>query len=84
MRIPVVVYQVVTSFTPDPRGERTSRWASLLPWWSESLVFAANGFRCPLTELAERYRAERASVTDIYLPKWFARTSRPSTRLCSC
>lgn len=38
----------------------------------ESLVFAANGFRCPLTELAERYGAERGSVTDIYLPKRFA------------
>ena len=38
----------------------------------ESLVFAGNGFRCPLTELAERYGAERGSVTDIYLPKWFA------------
>lgn len=39
---------------------------------SETLVFAGNGFRCPLTELAERYGAERGSVTDIYLPKWFA------------
>jgi hypothetical protein len=38
----------------------------------ESLVFAASGFRCPLTELAERYGAERGSVTDIYLPKRFA------------
>ncbi|EWT03834.1 membrane protein [Intrasporangium chromatireducens Q5-1] len=38
----------------------------------ESLVFAANGFRCPLTELAERYVAERGSVTDVYLPDWFA------------
>lgn len=38
----------------------------------ESLVFAANGFRCPLTELAERYGADRGSVTDIYLPKRFA------------
>ncbi len=35
-------------------------------------MFAANGFRCPLTELAERYGAERGSVTDIYLPRWFA------------
>jgi hypothetical protein len=39
----------------------------------EVLVFAGNGFRCPLTELAERYGAQRGSVTDIYLPKWFAR-----------
>lgn len=38
----------------------------------ESLVFAGNGFRCPLTGLAERYGAESGSVTDIYLPKWFA------------
>ena len=38
----------------------------------ESLVFAANGFRCPLTELATRYGAESGSVTDIYLPRWFA------------
>jgi len=37
----------------------------------ETLVFAGNGFRCPLTELAERYGAEHGSVTDIYLPKWF-------------
>ncbi|HVS05793.1 MAG TPA: hypothetical protein VHK65_06460 [Candidatus Dormibacteraeota bacterium] len=38
----------------------------------ESLVFAASGFRCPLTSLAERLGARRGSVTDIYLPKWFA------------
>jgi hypothetical protein len=38
----------------------------------ESLVFAGNGFRCPLTGLAERYRAEKGSVTDIYPPTWFA------------
>lgn len=39
---------------------------------SEVLVFAGNGFRCPLTGLAERYGAERGSVTDVYLPTWFA------------
>ena len=39
----------------------------------ESLVFAANGFRCPLTDLAESLGAEHGSVTDIYLPTWFAR-----------
>jgi hypothetical protein len=38
----------------------------------EVLVFAGNGFRCPLTDLAERYGAPSGSVTDIYLPKWFA------------
>ena len=40
---------------------------------AETLIFAANGFRCPLTKVAERLGAERGSVTDIYLPPWFAR-----------
>ena len=40
---------------------------------AESLIFAGNGFRCPLTQVAERLGAERSSVTDIYLPRWFAR-----------
>ena len=39
----------------------------------ESLLFAANGWRCPLTQVAERLGAERGSVTDLYLPAWFAR-----------
>lgn len=38
----------------------------------ESLVLAANGFRRPLTQIAQRAAAERGSVTDIYLPRWFA------------
>jgi hypothetical protein len=36
----------------------------------EALVYAANGFRCPLTDLAERLGSEHASVADIYLPRW--------------
>jgi hypothetical protein len=40
---------------------------------AETLVFAGNGFRCPLTQVAERLGAGRGSVTDIYLPRWFAR-----------
>lgn len=40
---------------------------------TESLVFAGNGFRCPLTQVAERLGADRGTVTDIYLPRWFAR-----------
>ena len=39
---------------------------------SETLVFAANGFRCPLTQVAERVGLEDGSVTDIYLPRWLA------------
>lgn len=39
----------------------------------EMVVFAANGFRCPLTAVAESLGAEDGSVTDIFLPRWFAR-----------
>jgi hypothetical protein len=39
----------------------------------ETLIFAANGFHCPLTPLARRLGDTTGSVTDIYLPKWFAR-----------
>jgi hypothetical protein len=39
----------------------------------ECLVFAANGFRCPLTAMVVAAGAAGGSVTDIYLPGWFPR-----------
>ncbi len=39
---------------------------------AEILIFAGNGFRCPLTQVAQRLGGEKGSVTDIYLPRWFA------------
>jgi hypothetical protein len=38
----------------------------------ESVVLVASGWTCPLTILAERQGALRGSVTDIFLPRWFA------------
>lgn len=38
----------------------------------ESALYAANGFRCPLTDLAERLGSDHGAVTDIFLPKWLA------------
>ena len=35
----------------------------------ETVVFAANGFRCPLSDVAEALGADRGSVTDLYLPR---------------
>jgi hypothetical protein len=40
---------------------------------AETLVFAANGFHCPLTAVARDLGGGTGSVTDIYLPRWFAR-----------
>ncbi|MGO4227986.1 hypothetical protein AB4Y72_03860 [Arthrobacter sp. YAF34] len=47
----------------------------------ETLIFAANGFHCPLTAVAQDLgdglgaglSNGKGSVTDIYLPHWFAR-----------
>lgn len=52
-------------------GRRTAIAAAVVT--GETLIFAASGFRCPLTIVAERLGAERGSVTDIYLPRWLAR-----------
>jgi hypothetical protein len=38
----------------------------------ETLIFAANGFHCPLTAVAQDLGDSNGSVTDIYLPRWFA------------
>lgn len=39
----------------------------------ETLIYAGNGCRCPLTGLAEDLGAARGTVTDIFLPRWLAR-----------
>lgn len=39
----------------------------------ESAVYAGNGFRCPLTDVALDLGSEHGQVTDIFLPQWLAR-----------
>ena len=50
----------------------TWTWVAVGLFLVESVVLAASGWTCPLTILAERLGAVRGSVTDIFLPKWFA------------
>ena len=42
----------------------------------ECALLAANGGRCPLTNLAARFTEDRAPNFDIYLPAWFARYNK--------
>jgi hypothetical protein len=42
----------------------------------ECCVLAANGGRCPLTDLAAKYTSDRASDFDIYMPVWLARHNK--------
>src|ERR1700736_3041361 len=53
------------------RSERRAAIAATVVG-AESLLFAANGFRCPLTNYAEQLGAKRGSVTDIFLPRSLA------------
>lgn len=58
------------------RGRRTGRTGGAIAAAviaSENLVFAATGFRCPLTTVAESLGVEHGSVTDLYLPAGCAR-----------
>lgn len=49
-----------------------------ITWWAlgiaviELLVLLLNGWRCPLTDLAERYGAEVGSVANLFLPRWLS------------
>lgn len=52
-------------------------WVAVVLLLIESIVLAASGWTCPLTILAERRGALQGSVTDIFLPKWFADRTFP-------
>jgi hypothetical protein len=43
---------------------------------AECVVLAANGMRCPLTAIAERYTDDRRANFDIWLPEWLARHNK--------
>lgn len=60
-----VLYLVYTGFA-GRSGRRAAIAAGVVA--GESLVFAANGFSCPLTDIAEHLGADHGSVTDAYLP----------------
>jgi hypothetical protein len=65
-----VIYALYAGFA-GRTGKRAAAAGAVVA--GEALLFAGNGFRCPLTELAGRLGAESGSVTDIFLPKWLAR-----------
>ena len=50
----------------------TATWIAFGLVLVEGVVLALNGCRCPLTTYAERLGASSGSVTDIFVPKWFA------------
>ena len=65
----LIATSILTVLIDGLRGRPTRRTAGALGIaLTECAVFAANGFVCPLTPMAERYGARRGSVSDIFLP----------------
>jgi hypothetical protein len=42
----------------------------------ECVILALNSMRCPLTDIATRYTADRSDNFDIYLPLWLAKHNK--------
>jgi hypothetical protein len=57
-------------------GKLVTAWSLIGLVLVEVLVLAGNGMRCPLTDVAGRYTAERQDNFDIYLPLWLARHNK--------
>lgn len=64
--IGIVLYSAITDQIT------LATWVAFVLLLTEGVVLLMNGWRCPLTTYAERLGALRGSVTDIFLPKWFA------------
>lgn len=47
-------------------------WITVAVFMAEGVVLIVNGWRCPLTAIAENLGSAHGQVTDILLPKWFA------------
>ena len=58
------------------RGQFRRAFLIMLPIVLETFVLIANGWRCPLTDIAGGYTADRAANFDIYLPEWLARRNK--------
>ena len=54
------------------------RWAAILSAaiLIECVVLLANGWRCPMTDLAAKYTDDRSPNFDIYMPNWLARHNK--------
>lgn len=57
-------------------GNLKLAWGLIAFVFLEVAVLIANRMRCPLTDVAERYTAERQDNFDIYLPLWLARHNK--------
>ena len=76
----VVWFVFAASIVLIPLATYLNRWA--MAFWLigfvalEVIVLLVNRMRCPLTDIAGRYTADRRDNFDIYLPLWLARHNK--------
>jgi polyferredoxin len=58
------------------RGDFRAAFVLIAIVFVEVFVLVANGWRCPLTDVAARYTDDRRDNFDIYLPLWLARHNK--------
>ncbi len=58
------------------RGEFEAAFALIAVVLVEVAIILANRWRCPLTDVAERFTDDRKDNFDIYLPLWLARHNK--------
>ena len=63
---------------PFLAGQNAFRWAAIFSVviFVEGVVLLANGWKCPMTDLAAKYTADRSPNFDIYMPNWLARHNK--------
>ena len=72
----VFVGAIVATPACAAAGKLRAAWGLIGFVFLEVVVLAANRMRCPLTDVAGRYTAERQDNFDIYLPLWLARHNK--------
>lgn len=58
------------------KGRFRSACVATLIIFIEIAVLAANEMRCPLTDVAAHFTADRSANFDIYLPRWLAENNK--------
>lgn len=58
------------------KGEFNTAFVLIVIVFVEVFIILFNRWRCPLTDIAERYTDHREDNFDIYLPLWLARYNK--------
>ena len=70
----VILSGLLAAFLYEVVADRMTliTWIAVTLFLAEGVVLILNGWRCPLTAMAEQLGSTHGQITDTLLPKWFA------------